>query len=495
MSQETLTFEEHTPKSSKLAYAFTNAAHGLLSGLGLGQIDYYYTEKFFLNQDLVAISWIIFMVWNAVNDPLIGILQERTKSKLGRRMPYLRYGAPIYGLLFILVWFPFFPSSNQIGLFFNHVLMLFLFDTIYSMIGLVTYSLPAEMAITSKERSSIMIYSTMIGFFSTIMGFVLPMVFLSGDKPVLPWQIFCLFLTGVCVTIIIIGSYHIKENRWAQEEETLGFFASIKACVKNKPFLILEIAIFAMVTTQTVLTSKLLYLWDYILKPGIVNWMSYLYFGPVIAMLILAIFGFNKLTPKLGLKKLFRYGMALGAVGFAILPFFERRLEFLFMPLMLIIIALAAIIMTNQPLMADVIDNDEVLTGKRRETTYSGVNALITKPAISIANALFFFILGRFGYDSTLEDQPASVADGVIMAFTVIPVICAIVIFIVMKFYKLDGQEWMAKKKMLHERHIQKEKEFVEQLMKEEKLKDALISNKKDEPQINSAKRNRDSIN
>jgi GPH family glycoside/pentoside/hexuronide:cation symporter len=126
--------------------------------------------------------------------------------------------------------------------------------------------------------------------------------------------------------------------------------------------------------------------------------------------------------------------------------------------------------MCGQPLIADVIDYDEVLTGKRRETTYSGVNALITKPAISIANWGFLAILVKYGYDETVSVQPASVGDGVVTAYSVIPVITIIIAILAIMFFKLDGPEWIKKKHELQMIHEQKEKAFVESLMKEGKI-------------------------
>ena len=95
----TSTFDDSVPVKAKLGFSAVNTSNIILSGLGLGSIDIFYLKFYNLDPRLIAISWILFMVWNAVNDPLIGIIQDKTKSKLGRRVPYLRYGALLGGFL------------------------------------------------------------------------------------------------------------------------------------------------------------------------------------------------------------------------------------------------------------------------------------------------------------------------------------------------------------------------------------------------------------
>jgi GPH family glycoside/pentoside/hexuronide:cation symporter len=302
----------------------------------------------------------------------------------------------------------------------------------------------------------------------------LPIVFLQGTDSSIPlWQLLMIILAIACGAAMYGSSYFLTENRWAQREETLGFFASIKESIKNKPFLVFEAMNFAMQASQTVLFSGLLYIFTFVIH--IQFFPDIFYFVPVIGILIFVIFLFNKYLNRIGIKHLFMYGCAIGALGFGLLPFFGRTLASQFIPITLIMIWLASYLLTGSPLMGDVIDHDELLTGKRRETTYAGVNALITKPSISIANWLFLGILGIYGFVQSEPGQPApvqpaSLGDGVVLAFSVIPVICLVISIVVMKFFSLDGPEWAAKKRAIRETHIQKEKDFVETLRREGKI-------------------------
>ena len=251
MSEETLEFNEKLPTKAKVAYGISQSAHGYLSGIGLGVIDVFYLKVLGADPALLAISWLLFIIWNMVNDPLIGILQDKTKTDIGRRIPYLRYGSIFYVLAFLWIWFPF--ATVQEMLFWNHLLMLFIFDTVYSMMGLIFYSMPAEMTVDSKERGNIMVYATALGAIGTIGTVLIPLVYL-GDVPDPEGFRIMMIISGCLAGLVIyIGSYFIRENQYTVMEESLGFFESIKETFKNKPFLIVEVAIFASVIMTQVL--------------------------------------------------------------------------------------------------------------------------------------------------------------------------------------------------------------------------------------------------
>ena len=103
----------------------------------------------------------------------------------------------------------------------------------------------------------------------------------------------------------------------------------------------------------------------------------------------------------------------------------------------------------------DVIDYDELKTGARREGIYAGVNSLITKPAISLANAAFLMIAKWFGYNTELQAgmQSATAKHGILVAWMAIPALMLIISAIGMKFYPLHGKGWDEMKASLARRH------------------------------------------
>ena len=116
--------------------------------------------------------------------------------------------------------------------------------------------------------------------------------------------------------------------------------------------------------------------------------------------------------------------------------------------------------LSNQVVIADIVDYDEIRTGKRRETTYSGINALITKPAISIANWMFLTIIAGFGFNKDAITFDAQL--GIMIGFALIPSIFLIFGALVMLYYKLDGPKWLSQKEEIMKIHKEKERNYLE---------------------------------
>ena len=83
---------------------------------------------------------------------------------------------------FINTYFPFVDLSSEIALFLNLLIVLILFDTLYTIIGLIGFSLPAEMAITQKARSEIATYGAIFWSLSFVLSFMLPVLLLTADR-------------------------------------------------------------------------------------------------------------------------------------------------------------------------------------------------------------------------------------------------------------------------------------------------------------------------
>ena len=482
MSEENLDnsyLEEKLPLRNKLAFAAIAFTSGIFSGLVLTTgFTQFYVEKFNVSATLTTLAWAIFIIWNTINDPLIGFYQERTGSEEhGRRAPYLRYGAPIYAGLFILSWFPFIPG--EIGIFINMVLILFFFDTIFTTVGLISYSLPAEMTVSEHARSDLMVYGSIASALALMFSFILPQLLNSKhytQDPGFPLFRLIMIIIGIIGGIILfVSSYYIKENKYSVLEEPLGFKDSFVETIKNKSFLIFEGANFIYLIAQFILTQGI----SFYLQYGLGLRSS------VIRMLLLAMFFLvvfvslpvhSRIVDKLGVKKTFVFILSFLAISFYI-GFFGLAWYFSLAIIFLILIGFgfSGFFLTNQMVMADIIDYDEIRTGKRRETSYSGMNALFTKPANSIGPIVLLSILTFFGYSAgvSLYSPVAVLADvkfGVILAFTLVPAILISIAAVIINFFPLEGDKWREKKKKLHKTHKQKEKEFIDHLKESGKL-------------------------
>jgi GPH family glycoside/pentoside/hexuronide:cation symporter len=456
---------------SKIAYGGFGAGINLPSQIAFSAITFFYNTVLRLDAGLVGIAWLIFSFWNALNDPLFGFIEDHTKSeKYGRRIPYIRFGAPLYGIAFIFCWIPFVDVNNQMALFFNLIIVLFVFDTLFTILGLINYTLPAEMTITAKERANLLLYSSIMTSISLLISFILPIFLLTGNKARNAAQIFIvamIFVGTASTEMIYISSFYLKENKYVQIEDTLPIIKGIKETFKNKPFMVFEVANFSFTAGQTILTTAIFYYINYVLLlTGIFNSLPLL----LVFVMIFAFLGvYTKLISKYGVKKTFIFALLITGCSFLLLFFIGWTLNFALIGFILVGIGISGYMLSNQVVIADIVDYDEVRTGKRRETTYSGMNALLTKPAISIANWLFLIIIGSFGFVEKQPIQDFSAKLGIMIGFALLPSIFLILGAIVMFFYSLDGPQWLAQKEEIIRIHEEKESAYLEYLNAKDK--------------------------
>ncbi len=461
-------YDDHVPVKAKFGFGFVNAGNAIMSAIGLGTIDVYYIKVYGANPSLLAWSWIVFIVWNMINDPLLGIIQDRTKTRWGRRIPYLRFGALPYTLSFILVWFPF--MQGEIGLFLNHLLMLFVLDTFYSMIGLIGFALPAEMAITAKERTKVSIFGVAFGASGILFRFIMEPLFLAGDHPnQLIFQIVVTVAGIISGLLIFVSSYYIKENLYTQKEEAFGFVESITETFRNKPFLIIEVAIFFLVIMSETLFNGFIHLIDYVF---VFTGLSLVFLVIGVVILAFLLIWIMRKIDHWGLKRLLIIGGVIAMIGFSWVFFvglaFHSKVPFEIGGFGIILLGLGLLLFMfyQAPLVGEAIDYDEIRTGKRRESTYAGVNALITKPAVSIAHASILGFMALFGFQQGLEvsAQPASVATGVLIAMTLVPLACLVIVIVALHFNPLEGAAWQAQKRHIQVIHMNKERAYLDSL-------------------------------
>ncbi|HEX2980262.1 MAG TPA: MFS transporter, partial [Anaerolineaceae bacterium] len=120
----------------KVVWGLAGLGSSLIAGVYGALLPIFYQDYLGLTAKWIALASLIYAIWNAINDPLFGYVTDSTRSKYGRRIPYLRFTAPFLALTFILVWFaP--PQAGQQTLFWWMLVTMLLYDTCYTIIGLV----------------------------------------------------------------------------------------------------------------------------------------------------------------------------------------------------------------------------------------------------------------------------------------------------------------------------------------------------------------------
>jgi len=465
--------EEKFPMGQSLFYGVGKFGWVLISGF-YGFLVYFYHIKVGLSWEYISLAFMIYAIWNALNDPLFGIMSDRTHHRLGRRIPYIRYGAPFLAISLIVLWIPLISASNQIGLFFYLLLGLFFYDTFFTLVVICYISLIGELALSAKNRSKISFVSGVISGVASAITTILPPLFLYTDEPLQtpidPFQIFIIIAAIVGFVLVFISSYLLKEKLVFSREEQFGFKDSIKYSLKNRPFLILEVFIFGTTFLGSFIMINVSYYIDYVLdlKGGLALIPILLY---LLANLVGSFF-FTILAGRWGIRKSLILSVPITIIGLLML-FFTSTLVQIIVPILIAGFGDSGMYLFMDPLIVDIADLDEWRNGTRREASFFGVNALITKPADSIAVWVLTSLLAFFSFVQPIIDseghaipqpQPPEAIFGIKFLMSIFPAIILALLLIALYFYPLDGPEYNAMKVKIQQLHEEKEKRLFEQM-------------------------------
>ena len=448
----------YVPLSTKLWLSSADAIVATLSSLITGGgLTYYFTKWMGLDASYASIVWLIFGIWNAINDPLFGYISDRTKSNLGRRIPYIRYGAPFYAIAFIVSWCSFPWAGNQMAMFFQMLVSLFLFDALYTAIATSLYVMPFEITIDNEARGSIFTWKVIFSIFS--LGAPLVLMPLIQPEPGESADTFRIIMTciGIFAGIIIYAStFFYKENNYVKEEEQPPILQALLTCFKNRPFLIFEIISFTVIYIQTALMQGVLYYFAEFDVPMIFCYGS-LILGAVLGMVV-----WIKYQEKVGVNRCILIMCLIFSLGCFLMSFFGSNAVIAVLGFFSAGIGFSGGMYLIPLMNGDVIDYDELHTGLRREGMYAGVNSFITKPAISLAQSAFLTIITAFGYvqDAKQGTQSASAKSGLLIGWMLIPAILLLICSICMIAYPLKGEKWKKQKDQLKQTHKEKEASY-----------------------------------
>ena len=452
--------------STKIIYGLASLGTSTVASIYGALLPIFYQDYLGLSSRWIGIASAIYAVWNAFNDPIFGFITDNTRSKLGRRIPYMRFTAPFLALTFILVWFA--PEGvGEITQFWWMLVTMLLYDTAYTIIGLVHGALMPELTESDVERNQLSISSTLFGMVGYILGFLLPDMFRprpgAESSTMLSLQLSMVAVGIISAFFIILMTYKVKERRaFAIVDEPLKFWESLRYTLTNRSFWAFVTMNFLLTFMFSLSTGSIYYLADYVTQSSTMVLMIYLFIPLAIGIPLT-----NLAVKKLGLVWAQLLYMIIAGVGLVSVAF---------VPTALIVLSLAVtgFGMSGQQtitynILALVIDEDEVRTGRRREGAFYGANALLTKPAQSLALFLTAFILERSGFITRAMNagliylnQSTSALFGIRAIVGLIPGIAMFLGAAILLFFPLKGQRLAELKEKILVMHADKETRLAE---------------------------------
>ncbi|MFX1299273.1 MAG: MFS transporter [Promethearchaeota archaeon] len=441
--------EEKYPFRVKFSYTMGQFSD-IIAYQGFTYLIYaFYFAHLGLNETWITIAFLIWTVWNALNDPLIGLLSDRTKSRWGRRKPWIVVAAIPLALIMFFLFAP--PLSSAESTFAYFLFIIILFEGVYTMMSLNVTSLFPEMFIDEKSRASVNRLRQIMTVIGLITATIIPTFLItdlvndSGNPPSVGIPQFQLvgFIYGVLVLVglIIMIKWGIREKKEFKQDahNTPNTINAFKYTLKNKSFLTYVIAALMIWYIYGMLLPIVPFYGTYVLgiDPG-----SLLLGVLLLVVFVMAVPGFwiwKKVGQKYGLRKGLMLSMIVWMATLAPLYFISNVVSGL-ITFVFIGIGLSGSLYYIDLIVSDIVDEDEIKTGVRREGGYYGINALI----IRLSTILTFLTIGIvFTTSGWWVHDPTGDLNLVIIGLRnimfIFPAIALLIGIIALYFYPLDG--------------------------------------------------------
>ncbi|MFZ5821759.1 MAG: MFS transporter [Chloroflexota bacterium] len=391
------------------------------SSLGtLRQIFYaiFLTDVVGLEPRLASIAALIGILWDAINDPLVGVLSDRIDTRWGRRRPFLLWFAIPYGLSFIILWWaP--PFENQVALAAVITLAFMLSDTLQTLVGVPLYALTPEITLDYDERTSLTGYRMFFNLLASLVTAVaapaiVDSALASGATQQQGYLIVAALFGGLSVLPLLLIFFFIRERpRSPQEiraEREISFFETVRVAWSNIPFrfatglYMLNWITFDMVALSLPFFISYWVSGGNLLQKALGLPIESTVFALLLITSVLVLPFWVWLSNRLNKHIAYVIGMSFwGVVQLLIFTIQPGQLTYILALSVLAGISVSTAHVLPDALFPDVIEWDELRTRRRQEGIYYGVKNFIRKLTGALAIFIALQVLGWFGYQSPPE--------------------------------------------------------------------------------------------
>jgi len=412
-------------------------------------IDFYENELL-LGIFWVGLAFLLYGVWNMVNDPLIGWFSDKKLKftrRLGRRYPFFAIGALSFVWIYLFIFTV--PFTDQIGMFIWLLIMICIFEFLYSMFLVSYMALIPEKFRSIEERTKIGAQNTAWGVIGIVLGVLIPpLIIVYGD--ISSYIIAALVVSIIGFVMALLSLHGVKEDEalierqirvLEEKKEEESFWRVLKESIREKNFLAYILISLGHAVMTVMMLSSLPFWNKYIIGSTDPELETVMVAGFLVASLISVPF-WSYLGRKLGNKKAITYGTLISTILF--IPFFfVSDLISTTILFALIGFGIGAFWVLMFPNFSDVVDNIVVKTGKRKEGTLSGIRIFTERISIIILAISFAVVHPLTGYKAGAPpgqtSQTLLAQFGIRFLMAGIPMIFYFIAFLLIwKVYELD---------------------------------------------------------
>ncbi|HLO16443.1 MAG TPA: MFS transporter [Anaerolineales bacterium] len=386
-------------QNSPLAYGLGSFGLESLYKVFAGVYMFYYIDKLGLAIAMAAIINVIYGFWDATDDLLVGFLSDNTRTRWGRRKPWLVAGLPFFVGTLVLVYAVPGPYRQGYALFWYALVIFILFEAAYTIMSVNYAALFPELFRGLRERTRAGSTYQGLSMLGELAGFSIP-PFIYANYGFVPMAISFAAVAGIALFLAILRNKEDPNALKAPPEDLKGAFGEI---LQDRPFLLFTIVITFLLFTTSVYTLATPFWVKYTIgaKPQVTS----LIFGIVFIAAILSVSIWGRFVRVQGIKRTWLWSIGVMATSAIILGLASN----LFLGAIGAAVAgagLGGVKVCREMIMANFVDQNLKRTGQRREGMYYSLLRVIGKLS-KILESLALLLLGLlFGYISGENPGP-----------------------------------------------------------------------------------------
>ena len=442
---------------TKLAYGAGDLGPAITANISVFYLLFFFTNVAGIPAGLAGSILMVGKIWDAINDPIVGVMTDRTKSgRWGRRLPWLLYGAIPFGIFFFLQWIV--PTTNVWGLFWYYVIIGVISQVFYTVVNLPYTAMTPELTQDYDERTSL----NSIRFAFSIGGsifslFLAQLIFSPKFSEIFNRQQQYLVLAAICGVISVLGlfwcvwgtrdrvlAFEAKRTQ-TEESKSLPIAEQIKIVFQNKPFLfVIGIYLFSWLGVQ-ITASVIPYFVIYCMKLQESDVPAVMIGVQGTALLMLFVWG--ALSKRVGKKAVYFMGMFLWIIAATGLFFLQPgQIGLMYVLAVIAGSGVSVAYLVPWSMMPDVIELDELQTGQRREGVFYGFMVLLQKFGLAFGLFLVGIALESSGFQENIPGQtqlpiqPETALSAIRIAVGPVPIVCLICGLFLTYFYPITRE-------------------------------------------------------
>ena len=429
-------------------FALARFASSAVTGLVQGYLLFFFTVCVGISPTDVGLMFLITKIFDGLNDPVMGMIVDKTRTRWGKMRPYLVLGAVPWAIVTILLFMPVtsFSSAGKIAwMYVTYIL----YDITGTIVGVPLDGIPAVASPNMDERSKMISVSRILGSIGEQSALVLISIglLISNDDYTNTYMVTAIIIGILGPLFMVLGGVRVKE-RCEPTETTPSLLEGFKYMFKNKPFLLLILSNL-LTFFRNLVSAAIMYVVAYIYNDGSLQ-IAFALPGAIASMI--GMMFAPKLKRMMDSKKLFIFATIWHSAALAIIFFIYLMggTNFILIAALMFVAMLPVGVLNVVPhLMAtDTLDYWEDKTGERLEGITFSLMSLRSKVSSGFKDYFLSWLLAFFLFSqplSFLNDHTPAQTEftkmGIFMIFTIIPAITNLVSIVPMLFYNLSGKK------------------------------------------------------